>query len=85
MAYLGGRALGDAAPTKTAPKCHLKRRLKGSCRSTLIVFFPYQKFVIPNVFLTKMYSCIRAFFACDAVNLKASCSLLVLCRKLYCY
>jgi len=85
--------LGDATPPppkkKTfAIKCHLKRRLTGRGSSwkqtdlhkaTLILFTAqnllYQMFFKQNVLVY--------FFACDAINLMVSCSLLAFMQKLF--
>ena len=74
VAYLGGRALGDPqnvfskAPNRVVAVYTL---ILFSARNLLC-----QTFFNQNVFV---YSCI---FACDAVNLMVSCSLLVFMQKI---
>jgi len=79
------RALSDdlPPPKKMAPKCHLKRCLRGSWRirlgrevyvhmATLILFPVPGRNLLHQTFLTKIY----------AVNLMVSCSLLVFMQKI---
>jgi len=90
--FRGGHWAMAPSQNFLAPKCRLKRHRTRSWQIQLGTdrptqgyadSFPCPEFDIPNVFLTKMYSCIlHVIVACDAVSLMASCSLLVFMQKI---